>query len=135
MKVITVTEKIKKLGEKSEVKNGTIWRLFHPSERYSIDFADDFNSEGWKQYDTDQDAHYFGVWVNPVKFQVLTYAEGDWDFHVLGGREQFNAEIARMNEFYGEGFEFITIGAEGKTTYRQNRKEFYIEEKRANENN
>lgn len=32
---------------------------------------------GWKQYDTAQDAPYFGVWYHPEFRIFVTYAEGD----------------------------------------------------------
>ena len=55
-----------------------IQRAFRPSERYVVDFADNRTQEGWMQFDTNQDAPYYGVWVNPAKLQTLSYAEGDW---------------------------------------------------------
>lgn len=53
----------------------------HHSSRYHYD--DRLTaSDGWQQYDTDQDAYYFGIWINPVKRETFTYAEGD-TLHVI----------------------------------------------------
>ena len=75
-------------------------RMFLPSERYVIDFDRDL-LRAWKQYDTEQDAHYFGTWVNLATREVLTYAEGDWTLATSADAETFRAELARMAEFYG----------------------------------
>jgi len=112
-------------SQTSEVhKHGIIHRGFYPTERDIIDFAPDF--KGWTQYDTDQDAHYFGCWVNKVKLLVLTYAEGDWTLMECETVERFNAQITSMNEFYNEGFECIAIGKTEITVCRQDRTKFLI---------
>jgi hypothetical protein len=119
---------IKANGTQSQTGIGSaIYRTFHPSERYMIDFADDFTAEGWEQFDTDQDAHYFGVWVNPKTRQVLTYAEGDWSLTESPDHQLYNAEIQRMIEFYGEGFICKAYGADGAIEYRQDRSRFLIQ--------
>jgi hypothetical protein len=107
-------------------RGNTIYRAFLPSERYRIDFADDFTAEGWLQFDTDQDAEYFGVWVNPVSFRTLTYAEGDWSIVECHDAGHYNSEVADAIRFYGEGFEFKTVGPEGITEYRQDRSRFLV---------
>ena len=86
---------------RTNARDNVIHDMFLPDERYSIDFADDFKSEGWKQYDTDQDAHYFGVWVNLKKRLTLTYAEGDWSLVVCQDDAHLKAELADMEQFYG----------------------------------
>jgi hypothetical protein len=100
---------------------------FLPDERYIVDFAPDLTSEGWLQFDTNQDAPYFGMWVNPSKFLTLTYAEGDWTLVVCPDKEHYNAEIQDAIEFYDEGYVAIAIGADGSSTkYVQDRSEFII---------
>lgn len=83
-------------------------------------------AEGWMQYDTSQDAWYFGCWVHPGHREILTYAEGDLTLVVCGDALSFNAEIAFMNGFYGEGFAFKTVDQDGITVYRQDRRAFFI---------
>lgn len=56
---------------------------------------------GWAQYDTDQDAEYFGVWVNVEKRMTLTYAEGDVTLVYCPTVESFRAEMKDAARFYG----------------------------------
>lgn len=83
-------------------------------------------SAGWEQYDTDQDAYCHGVWVNKQRLMAVSYTEGDIYIIYCLTEEVFNAEIAEMNNFYGEGCVAKTIGEEGTTIYRQNRDDFFI---------
>lgn len=114
-------------GHKNTQDN-TVHRFFLSAERYLIDFATDFRSEGWQQYDTDQDASYFGVWFNHKSLLILTYAEGDWIMVLCQDAEHFNAEIKALNEYHLNGFICKTVDTEtGEvTTYVQNRSKFLI---------
>ncbi len=77
-------------------------RSYGHGDRYRFDFKDCTRKDGWLQYDTEQDAWYFGVWVHPEKMEIVTYAEGDITRVKCETRELFKAEIKEMNEFYGE---------------------------------
>lgn len=95
-------------------------------DRYLIDFADQFTREGWMQFDTDQDASYFGVWVNPQRLSTLTFCEGDWALVESDNVELYNAEIAHMCQFYREGFIAKAIASDGAMEiYQQDRSDFY----------
>lgn len=123
-------------GEKDSRPNergNEIIRLYASTDRYVVDFADDFTSEGWMQFDTDQDAHYFGVWVNPSKLLKLSYAEGDWTLVVCPDAVHYNAEVEAACEFYGEGriARVIDMDAKTITDYRQDRAEFFRPEVQA----
>ena len=97
------------------------------AERYRWDFSEKFTNARWEQYDTDQDAWYFGVWINKQLLKMQTYAEGDLTIVTCPDVEHFNAEIQNMNEFYGEGFIAKTIDQDGKmTTFVQDRHKFFI---------
>ncbi len=111
------------------------------TERYTFDFDDDFRAEGWLQFDTDQDAWYYGVWVNPKTLKTLSYAEGDVSLVVCPDAAHYNAEIQAMCEFHGEGFELIAcdadafahimVGSEPRgeaRVYRQDRSQFFVKE-------
>jgi len=101
-----------------------IYRANNPlAERYEIDFS---MTAGWLQYDTDQDASYFGVWVNPESLQTLTFAEGDYSLCEHKTAASYNAELARMGEFYAAGFiaKAIDTATGDLTVYQQNRAEF-----------
>ena len=127
--VQTIIDMIRRNDPKTESnqRGNLMTCAFWSAERYAVDFADDFTSEGWEQFDTDQDAAYFGVWVNRTKRLVLTYAEGDWYIVDCANDERYNAEIKSLIEFYSEGYEFKTIDRDGTpTTYCQDREKFYI---------
>lgn len=111
-------------------RGNEVFRSFiNNGERYRWDFDEDFSAQGWEQYDTSQDAWYFGVWINKKLLQVQTYAEGDLDLVKCPDIDHFNAEIANMNKFYEVGFIAKTIDADGQMTiYRQEREKFLIPE-------
>jgi len=71
-------------------------------DRYKFDFEYCRPVDGWKQYDTDQDAHYFGVWVHIEQRLILTYAEGDLSVVFCHNDEQLRAELDHMADFYGD---------------------------------
>ena len=79
-------------------KNGcTIIRSFHLyRERYHYDFS----LFGWENYDTPQDASYFGVWVNKNALSVITFAVGDEVRAIAPDQKAFEAELADMARFY-----------------------------------
>jgi len=70
------------------------------SERYAFDFSDEMK-EGWRQYDTREDAWYYGIWFNPAKLQILTYAEGDLTLETCEDWGKFCARMRYMDKFYG----------------------------------
>jgi hypothetical protein len=94
-------------------EGNTIVRRHRDAERYLFDFDEDFRAAGWLQFDTDQDAWYFGVWVNPKTLRTLSYAEGDVTLVICPDAEHYNAEVKHACEFYGQGFEFIETNIEG----------------------
>ena len=112
-------------------RGNTVLRSRRPNgSRYIYDFELCTPSDGWMQFDTDQDAWYFGVWVNPEKRETLTYAEGDVIRVQCPSVESYNAEIKDMCNFYGTTPEFVTIDPEKgeRVAYYQDRKGFLIKE-------
>ena len=73
---------------------------FCGGDRYRYDFDDKFRKE-WEQFDTHQDAWYFGVWVNIKERKTFTYAEGDRTLVECPTLESFKAELADAERFYG----------------------------------
>ena len=75
----------------------------YPNERdrYFYDFGECSSKNGWVQYDTYQDAWYFGVWVHPGKREILSFAEGDETRTTCENEAEYHAELASMEEFYG----------------------------------
>lgn len=70
-------------------------------DRYAFDFGPCAPGSGWAQYDTDQDAAHFGIWVHVEQRRVTTFAEGDITIIDCPTAESFAAELASMAEFYG----------------------------------
>jgi hypothetical protein len=127
-KISTLINKL--LQQPIEINNqgNQMHSVFWRSERYAIDFAKDYAESGFQQFDTDHDAHYFGVWVNPKTYQVLTYLEGDWTLVVCNGPERYNREIQGCINFYDEGYIAKNIDENGDTTfYRQDRSKFLLD--------
>lgn len=82
----------------------------HSSERYAFDFG---GPKGWKQYDTTQDAWYFGIWYNPQTLQTLSYAEGDIVLTTCPNWPSFVAEMRSMDSFYGEEIPITAVAGDG----------------------
>lgn len=82
--------------------------------RYFYDLRCD---QSWKQFDTDQDASYFGVWVNLAERMTFTYCEGDRTLVVCPSVETFRSELKDAEEFYGAPPPMaIAIDADGTRT-------------------
>jgi len=113
-------------GKPRKDANCDTYHFFLPSERYVYDFDEEMKEDGWEQYDTDQDAHYFGVWVNKKKLMILSYAEGDHYLNICHDKDSFNKQIKEINEFYGEGFICKVFNESGKTTFVQDRSRFLV---------
>lgn len=91
---------------------------FADADRYIFDFDHCTHKAGWSQYDTDQDAPYFGVWVHPGDRLIVTYCEGDLTLASCATADAFKAELAHMAEFYGTPPPaFITIDDAGQVTH------------------
>jgi len=78
-------------------------RYWHgDADRYFFDMAMCRSENGWKQYDTNQDAWYFGVWVNLSERQIVTYAEGDLSVEDCADDAALKAKLKEMEECYGD---------------------------------
>jgi len=92
---------MKNMAQETNLRGNTIERNFLSTDRYHFDFGQCSPEKGWKQWDTNQDAWYFGVWVHPEKMEILTYAEGDVILVKCQSKDSFKAELQSMAEFYG----------------------------------
>jgi hypothetical protein len=115
---VSVSEHINKRGN-------TVIRDHADADRYLYDFKVCTPEKGWQQYDTSQDARYFGVWVNKDKRLTFTYCEGDCVLVKCPTEESYKLELADMAEFYGESPPaFVTYEADGtRTEYYDTRPE------------
>ena len=77
-------------------------RSFQMEDRYLFDFKLCRIEDGWSQFDTSQDANYFGNWVNPIKLQTICYAEGDIIVTNCDSISEFKTEIEKMFEYYND---------------------------------
>lgn len=75
-------------------------RGFEPdSNRYKYDFT--LLQKGWQQWDTTEDASYFGIWVHPTNLKIFTFAEGDTILQEYTTAAAYEAELERLSDFYG----------------------------------
>lgn len=72
------------------------------ANRYFFDERVTRGGAGWQQWDTSQDASYFGIWVHRDLRQILTFAEGDITVVECPDDATFKAEIESMERCYGE---------------------------------
>lgn len=94
------------------------------ADRYLFDLGECHPDNGWVQFDTDEDASYFGVWVHPEKREVLTFAEGDVSRVVCDTEDGYRVEIEALCRFYKTAPAFKTISDDGTITeYYQDRDE------------
>ena len=78
-------------------------QLFHcDSCRYTVESSLSLSFKGWQQWDTDQDAWYYGVWVNFARRMIVSYAEGDLYIQISLDDGSYRAELASLREFHGE---------------------------------
>ena len=83
--------------------------------RYTYDEA--LCPTGWQQYDTNQDASYFGTWVHVIGSKVFCYAEGDRTLVTCPTPEAFAAELQDMAAFYGDPPPaYIVVDRAGRVT-------------------
>jgi hypothetical protein len=82
-------------------RGNQIMDLWRHTERYEFDFERCTSKKGWKQYDTREDAWYFGVWVHEKRRLILTYAEGDITIVRCKTEASYHAELRHMADFYG----------------------------------
>ena len=104
-------------GERVNARGNIIHDFWKDTERYIFDFDLCTVRRRWLQYDTSQDAWYFGMWVNMDLMQTLTYAEGDITLVTCPRPRGFKAELDNAAEFYGEPPPmFWTLDSDGKVT-------------------
>jgi hypothetical protein len=96
-------------------------QLFHPNwDRYKTEEHLRRVWKGWQQWDTDQDAWYYGVWVNFSRRMIVTYCEGDLYITISLDDASYKAEIQRLKDFHGEApVTAWAIDADGTQTLYQ----------------
>jgi hypothetical protein len=97
------------------------WANYCQRERYYYDMGMCSGSD-WCQFDTEQDASYFGIWVNIKDRKVVTFAEGDETIVTAENDTDFKAELQSIVKFYTPGRACATVNDKGEFTnhYEQN---------------
>lgn len=74
------------------------------------DFGKCSIDKGWAQIDTNQDASYFGQWINPTERKIFAYVEGDLILTQLDTDDELKSEVDEMKRWNDEqGHRFIGI--------------------------
>lgn len=113
-----IDEKLVERTPRTNENENTVYSGSFHASRYPFDFEHCSSKDGWRQFDTEQDAAYFGVWVHMVERLTFTYAEGDIYLVTCDSAESFKAELRHMTEFYGEpppAFIAYDLGAKTRT--------------------
>lgn len=74
-------------------------RAFRQTGSYEL--ASALSALGFQQYPTDQDAAWFGVWINLSDRKVFTFAEGDCITVTCATHSSFVAELEYLKSCYG----------------------------------
>lgn len=72
---------------------------FKPGSRYEYDFKICTSKKGWAQIDTENDASYFGNWINPRELKVLSYMEGDLIEKTAENKKELIEIIEEMKDY------------------------------------
>lgn len=115
------------LTEETNEHGDTVWTMFVPdADRYLFDFKHCTARDGWRQFDTDQDAWYFGMWIHDKRRHVVMFAEGDLVVTECVDHDHFIAHLERLHACHGDPPPAaVAIGEDGQVT------EFYDENARA----
>lgn len=85
-------------------------------ERYYFDEKCQ-SSDGWCQFDTKQDAWYFGQWTNPLTLEFISLCEGDYTRTHFEDEAEYTTYMQETIKFYEDSFMHIDVGTSGN---RQN---------------
>ena len=83
-------------------RGNRVEKYFFPVDRSYFE-SKHKSSVGWTQYETDQDAWHFGIWVCAEKRQIITFNRGDITRIYCSTDKGFHAEIIALDEKYGIG--------------------------------
>lgn len=108
-----LTRALKSAPRETNQRGNAVERWFRPSSSYAFDAK----LREYQRYSTDQDAEWFGVWVDVIQRKVFTYAEGDCILVSCPTSESFAAELADMELFYGPAPAFMrALNTDGSVT-------------------
>lgn len=82
---------------------------FAPADRYLYDFRHCTTAGGWAQFDTRDDASYFGNWLNPFKLEFFSYCEGDTTLIRCDDAAEFVEHVRSTVAWYSANSKFLGI--------------------------
>ena len=122
------------LASTKETRNDRGNRVRHlllHGDRYHFDFNLDLGI--WEQLDTENDASYFGVWINKTELRILSFVEGDLYLTLCPDPVSYDAEVSELCANCKASPAFVAL-SEGKATqYFQDRSQFFIDPSNAPE--
>lgn len=99
-----------KKGERVSTAGNRLEEYFKCNgERYAMDFQECHMRGDWYQFDTDQDASYYGHWCNPVLGLVLSYIEGDIYLIHCKTNAAYRAELDAMESWNAQRMEMTVM--------------------------
>lgn len=115
--ILALINNISAHKSKKEITNEKIIESWFSQEidRFYFDYY--INLKEWRQFDTDNDAHYFGIWVNLDTRQILSYIEGDIILTTCFNKECFKKELEEMSRFYGAPPPAVILLSENETVH------------------
>lgn len=88
----------------------TTKKFIENCDRYVFDFGPCSPKNGFAQIDTEEDASYYGNWVNPTTLKIVSYVEGDVYIHKAETPEELVAELRKIKASHDErGYKFKGI--------------------------
>ena len=96
-------------------------------DRYIFDFQ--MSVDHWLQLDSENDASFFGNWVNPTTRRTLSYLEGDLYLVECADDESYDREVASICADNAEAPFMVAIDVDAKTRteYYSDRREYFID--------
>ena len=84
-------------------------KTFCNTDRYRFDYDICSYKKGFAQIDTNEDASYFGNWVNFKNLELVTYCEGDLTVVKCENIEEFKNQLLKVVSWYKKNKSFIGI--------------------------
>jgi len=90
-------------GKRTSTQGNSLTDYFHPmTDRYAMDLSHCGTRSNWYQFDTAQDASYYGHWCNPVLRLIVGFAEGDITVIECDTPESYLLELGALAAFDAE---------------------------------
>ena len=76
--------------------------FFLNRDRFYYDCRLIFEGSNWRRVRTENDCGFFGIWINPVRRQILTWCEGDQILVTAPTNEVWMQKMDELKSFYEE---------------------------------